>query len=132
MLNSKTRLTLFTGLMMALVNLLLILAQRFIFPVYLQRIARETILHEADAFLKQTSSPPETRVSVQANSLVLLEDFSPGTVYHSVSYTHLRAHETVLDLVCRLLLEKKKQPECRHRTHIPSSASKQNALPSDT
>ena len=29
-----------------------------------------------------------------------------GTV--TVSYTHLRAHETVLDLVCRLLLEKKK------------------------
>ena len=27
---------------------------------------------------------------------------------HAVSYTHLRAHETVLDLVCRLLLEKKK------------------------
>ena len=29
----------------------------------------------------------------------------------SVSYTHLRAHETVLDLVCRLLLEKKKRTE---------------------
>ena len=28
----------------------------------------------------------------------------------AVSYTHLRAHETVLDLVCRLLLEKKKYP----------------------
>ena len=27
-----------------------------------------------------------------------------------VSYTHLRAHETVLDLVCRLLLEKKTHP----------------------
>src|SRR5664280_968160 len=27
---------------------------------------------------------------------------------NSVSYTHLRAHETVLDIVCRLLLEKKK------------------------
>ncbi|WDT37081.1 hypothetical protein PVA38_00895 [Streptococcus pneumoniae D39] len=27
-----------------------------------------------------------------------------------VSYTHLRAHETVLDLVCRLLLEKKNKP----------------------
>ena len=26
----------------------------------------------------------------------------------SVSYTHLRAHETEADLVCRLLLEKKK------------------------
>ena len=28
----------------------------------------------------------------------------------AVSYTHLRAHETVLDLVCRLLLEKKNDP----------------------
>ena len=27
----------------------------------------------------------------------------------AVSYTHLRAHETVLDLVCRLLLEKKQE-----------------------
>ena len=26
-----------------------------------------------------------------------------------VSYTHLRAHETAIDLVCRLLLEKKKK-----------------------
>src|SRR5665811_1814829 len=32
---------------------------------------------------------------------------SPKTA-DAVSYTHLRAHETVLDLVCRLLLEKKK------------------------
>ena len=28
--------------------------------------------------------------------------------YNAVSYTHLRAHETVLDLVCRLLLEQTK------------------------
>ena len=28
-----------------------------------------------------------------------------------VSYTHLRAHETVLDLVCRLLLEKKNRQQ---------------------
>ena len=27
----------------------------------------------------------------------------------AVSYTHLRAHETEADLVCRLLLEKKKR-----------------------
>ena len=32
----------------------------------------------------------------------------------AVSYTHLRAHETVLDLVCRLLLEKKKKNEHSH------------------
>ena len=31
------------------------------------------------------------------------------TQANPVSYTHLRAHETVLDLVCRLLLEKKKK-----------------------
>ena len=31
------------------------------------------------------------------------------TLYNAVSYTHLRAHETSLHLVCRLLLEKKKR-----------------------
>ena len=38
----------------------------------------------------------------------LLLDCGAGTLL-PVSYTHLRAHETVLDLVCRLLLEKKKK-----------------------
>ena len=33
----------------------------------------------------------------------------------SVSYTHLRAHETVLDLVCRLLLEKKHKEKKKKR-----------------
>ena len=32
-----------------------------------------------------------------------------GELLEPVSYTHLRAHETVLDLVCRLLLEKKQK-----------------------
>jgi len=31
-----------------------------------------------------------------------------GMALQPVSYTHLRAHETRHDLVCRLLLEKKK------------------------
>ena len=54
--------------------------------------------------------PPATEI--EANGLYVgqliglpmkkIEDLNP------VSYTHLRAHETVLDLVCRLLLEKKK------------------------
>ena len=35
-------------------------------------------------------------------------DQEAGVRLLPVSYTHLRAHETVLDLVCRLLLEKKK------------------------
>ena len=33
----------------------------------------------------------------------------------AVSYTHLRAHETVLDLVCRLLLEKKKYKKKKNK-----------------
>ena len=36
-------------------------------------------------------------------------DFSPEQLADPVSYTHLRVHETVIDLVCRLLLVKKKK-----------------------
>ena len=36
----------------------------------------------------------------------------------TVSYTHLRAHETVPDLVCRLLPEKKKQTQQKKTPHI--------------
>ena len=39
----------------------------------------------------------------------------------TVSYTHLRAHETVLDLVCRLLLETKNHNTTNvnpHDTHV--------------
>ena len=39
----------------------------------------------------------------------ILQDYKD---FEAVSYTHLRAHETVLDLVCRLLLEKKNK-NCR-------------------
>ena len=36
------------------------------------------------------------------------EDAVMTALARPVSYTHLRAHETVLDLVCRLLLDKNK------------------------
>ena len=45
----------------------------------------------------------------------------PSNASASVSYTHLRAHETVLDLVCRLLLEKKK----KHSQHAGRSITPQ-------
>src|SRR5664280_3392072 len=49
----------------------------------------------------------------RASSHVVLRRLVPAQTDHddviAVSYTHLRAHETVLDLVCRLLLEKKKK-----------------------
>ena len=37
----------------------------------------------------------------------MTDDSFEKPIIGAVSYTHLRAHETVLDLVCRLLLEKK-------------------------
>ena len=37
-----------------------------------------------------------------------------------VSYTHLRAHETVLDLVCRLLLEKKNTAQPNSQVIYPT------------
>ena len=42
-----------------------------------------------------------------AQTIEILKNILEGL--KPVSYTHLRAHETVLDLVCRLLLEKKKK-----------------------
>ncbi|GAB5773137.1 hypothetical protein JMUB7517_27810 [Staphylococcus aureus] len=44
---------------------------------------------------QHASLPEEQRLQLEAEA---------------VSYTHLRAHETTLHLVCRLLLEKKKRP----------------------
>src|SRR5665811_588215 len=42
---------------------------------------------------------------VQQDMAVLNFDRRQRGTFNTVSYTHLRAHETVLDLVCRLLLE---------------------------
>ena len=47
----------------------------------------------------------------------LIEAMKPAQA-KAVSYTHLRAHETVLDLVCRLLLEKKKTHASNYITTV--------------
>ena len=48
--------------------------------------------------------------SICEGESILLEGVlqTQAGIYRAVSYTHLRAHETREDLVCRLLLEKKK------------------------
>ena len=55
----------------------------------------------------------EEQVPEGGDAQLLAQQFAPlrADTLQAVSYTHLRAHETVLDLVCRLLLEKKKQPQ---------------------
>ena len=57
--------------------------------------------------------PPLVNVTVKiaSDGEILVQ----GT--NAVSYTHLRAHETVLDLVCRLLLEK--QTKCHDPMGVP-------------
>ena len=50
--------------------------------------------------------------------------FSAEEAYlEAVSYTHLRAHETVLDLVCRLLLEKNKTKPTQYQVHTTCAHS---------
>ena len=46
------------------------------------------------------TAPDHTRIVI---------DTEEDTLFSTVSYTHLRAHETPEHLVCRLLLEKKKR-----------------------
>ena len=47
------------------------------------------------------------RYVIDAKSIMGIFSLDLSKPIDPVSYTHLRAHETVLDLVCRLLLEKK-------------------------
>src|SRR5665811_2580045 len=57
-----------------------------------------------------TTITPETLTDAQRSLLIDQSKYFAFEVddIDTVSYTHLRAHETVLDLVCRLLLDKKK------------------------
>ena len=59
-----------------------------------------------DAIIEHIPAAP-VRVGTP-QMLITSLDYSSFVGRIAVSYTHLRAHETVLDLVCRLLLEKKK------------------------
>ena len=56
--------------------------------------------------LGQTASEQVIRKLIKEN--FINEERYAGAYVRAVSYTHLRAHETVLDLVCRLMLDKKK------------------------
>ena len=54
--------------------------------------------------------PQSGNIHEDKHNLPILQNssYDDSTFHYPVSYTHLRAHETVLDLVCRLLLEKNK------------------------
>ena len=62
-----------------------------------------------------------TGLNPESDGHVLVKVFAD----EAVSYTHLRAHETVLDLVCRLLLEKKKT-SITNNTHSMNNTTNTN------
>ena len=70
-------------------------------------------LHGSERIEVEPAPPPPLKAAPEDLPIeILYQDASVIAVNKPagpVSYTHLRAHETVLDLVCRLLLEKKKQ-----------------------
>ena len=57
---------------------------------------------------------------VRELSVKEISDYLTSLSNTPVSYTHLRAHETVLDLVCRLLLEKKKHTKKKKQKKLKS------------
>ena len=84
----------------------------FFFFLMIRRPPRSTLDRSSaasDVYKRQADTDPGTEVGKVGLALNELLDHVDEalTARHAVSYTHLRAHETVLDLVCRLLLDKK-------------------------
>ena len=75
-------------------------------------------IRDRDAAARKTPQAlvlcPTRELAVQVSEAIYKYGRGP------VSYTHLRAHETVLDLVCRLLLEKKKTNNNNTHTQQPT------------
>src|SRR5450756_3048343 len=69
-----------------------------------RRVSAEIPL--AEAVLRELLKGPTTAERGQGLASLIPEG---AALVSAVSYTHLRAHETRHDLVCRLLLEKKKK-----------------------
>mgnify|MGYP003380489466 CR=1 FL=1 len=68
------------------------------------------------------SLPPREKLTLQQASVIGVAFWDQALAAIAVSYTHLRAHETVLDLVCRLLLEKKKSKKSTYVTRNHSTS----------
>ena len=69
--------------------------------------------------------------SISSKPPVLLEAFEVAGL-GAVSYTHLRAHETVLDLVCRLLLENKKSQQKHTQINMQIKHNNINSITTHT
>ena len=86
--------------------------------------AASDVYKRQDLEVRRVPHGPDFRADPKAMEAAI--DADTILLVGSVSYTHLRAHETVLDLVCRLLLEKKNttvQSHPRTRYYAPAEYS---------
>ena len=65
-------------------------------------VYKRQVFNQGDEFVQKITGNPNVDRPLQR-----IREFRNRPNPKAVSYTHLRAHETVLDLVCRLLLAKK-------------------------
>src|SRR5450756_2897574 len=74
-------------------------------PLYHKHLSKPEIINICKHLVEKNGIRSIERITGHHRDTIgnLIEDLA------SVSYTHLRAHETRHDLVCRLLLEKKKK-----------------------
>ena len=91
---------------------------------------RRIIVHTCINILKKNKKFNESVDIIHATGVQIREESVPAIIQakqvveciRTVSYTHLRAHETVLDIVCRLLLEKKKK-QIKKKTKTKNNTS---------
>src|SRR5665811_35140 len=85
---------------------------RTVVQLHHDRDARRGLGHRVDACLDDSHDLVPLALDVGEHGIGLVGEATrpyDADCLGAVSYTHLRAHETVLDLVCRLLLENKKK-----------------------
>src|SRR5660398_299920 len=88
------------------------LRQRHQLPPTRGHLTQLAFLQEVDQLADdhlQTLRPTGQYLHHRLHPLYVSVMIRPPDVDQAVSYTHLRAHETKANLVCRLLLEKKKK-----------------------
>ena len=110
----------------------------FFFFLMIRRPPRSTLDRSSaasDVYKRQTWTQialPTTEALFSVDMVSATDGWAVG--YNGVipvSYTHLRAHETVLDLVCRLLLEKKniiKPTDVLHHTQPNTTDTMNNNI----
>ena len=105
----------------------------FFFFLMIRRPPRSTLDRSSaasDVYKRQRECHGVTGVQLVLVELDAQSEFAAQhrdvLIPETVSYTHLRAHETVLDLVCRLLLEKKKNT--RSHRHLLQTGQRQHII----